>query len=190
MKTGLLVTSLLLLVGCSSAPQKNLPPPPLSISKITQWETSGRVGIRTENDAISGNFNWLGGKDILDLSIIGPFGQGATQLRRLDDGNIELKYDDIVVQGSSAADLLNSHFGWNFPVEQVSYWMRGLASPNTPSKIIKQFNSELPQEIIQDGWTITYSQFSTIDGLQLPSKLQAANPPFKVNLIITQWTIQ
>lgn len=190
LKTVALVLSTLLFLGCSSAPQKDLTPPPASVDKITRWETSGRVGIRTEQDAVSGNFSWSGGEDTLDLSIIGPFGQGATQLKRLNSGLIQLKYDDVTDQGTSANALLNTHFGWQFPVEQVAYWSRGLAAPSSTAEILYQADSSLPQEITQDGWTITYKDFSTVDGLKLPSKMQASNPPYRVNLIITEWTIQ
>ncbi|MFT2110040.1 lipoprotein insertase outer membrane protein LolB [Marinomonas sp. 2405UD68-3] len=189
MKIGIIITTLLLISACSNSPKK-APPIPKSIDQITQWETVGRVGIRTEEDALSGNFNWLHNQSTFDLSIIGPFGQGATHLKQIENGNIELKYQDVTVEGTSAHALLNEHFGWQFPVNQVTYWIRGLPSPNSHYEIFNRFNSDRPEEIIQDGWTVTYKEYSTIDTLELPSKLQASKPPFRVNLIITQWTIQ
>jgi outer membrane lipoprotein LolB len=178
-----------ILTGCSRAPTHQIPPP-LTVADITQWETVGRVGIRTQDDALSGNFSWRQGDNLLDLSIIGPFGQGATSLRQTQTGEIELKYDNITVQGPSADQLLLHHFGWQFPVSQVAYWIRGLPAPSSSATVLPRFDSPLPQSIQQDGWIVEYKQFSDVRGLQLPSKLEASNPPYRVNLIINQWTIQ
>ncbi len=188
MKIGFILSTLLLITACSNTPKKA--PIPDSIDQISQWETVGRVGIRTEDDAISGNFNWLQNQSSFDLSIVGPFGQGATHLKQETPGSVELKYKDVIVEGTSAHSLLNTHFGWQFPVNQVTYWIRGIPSPNSSYEIMNRFNSNLPDEITQDGWTVSYKEFITVGTLELPSKLQASKPPFRVNLIITQWNIQ
>ncbi|WP_191600626.1 lipoprotein insertase outer membrane protein LolB [Marinomonas algicola] len=189
MRIGFIITTLMFISGCSNTP-KNTTPKPLTVDAISQWETVGRVGIRTEEDALSGNFNWFQNNATFDLSIVGPFGQGSTLLTQTAPGQVELKYEDNIIQGTSARTLLSDHFGWQFPVDQIAYWIRGLPSPSSPYEVSNGFRSERPEEIIQDGWIVTYKDYSTIDGLELPSKLQASNPPFRVNLIITQWTIK
>ncbi|MCZ2720606.1 lipoprotein insertase outer membrane protein LolB [Marinomonas sp. 15G1-11] len=189
MRIGFIITTLILISGCSNTPKVSTPTP-VTVDQITQWETVGRVGIRTEEDALSGNFNWFHNNSKFDLSIIGPFGQGSTHLAQISPGNVELKYNDVEVNGTSARTLLSEQFGWQFPVEQVSYWIKGLPSPNSPYEIQNGFNSDRAEEIIQDGWTVTYKEYTEVDGLELPSKLQASNPPYRVNLIITQWTIK
>ncbi|MEL0614893.1 lipoprotein insertase outer membrane protein LolB [Marinomonas arenicola] len=178
-----------LVAACTSQPQVQTPPPS-SVSTIKQWEAEGRVGIRTEDDAVSGNFNWQHSPNTFDLRIYGPFGQGSTELSKSKDGKVVLAYEDQKVEGYDAEQLLKQRLGWQFPVRQVTYWIRGLPYPNTPSTIKKSQNSELPEEITQDGWTISYQKFSDIRGLSLPQKMQVSRPPYRVNLIITQWTIQ
>lgn len=179
-----------LISACSSRPTGPVTPPPENVSAISKWETSGRVGIRTKNDAVSGNFNWQKDAKTFDLSIVGPFGQGATHLSQTTDGVVTLAYEDKVIKGNDPATLLQQELGWAFPVEQVTYWIRGLAYPNSAARISKDPDSQLPNKIEQDGWLITYSNFTKVDGLSLPQKMQVSNPPFRVNLIINQWTIQ
>lgn len=179
-----------LISACSSRPTGPVTPPPENVSAISKWETSGRVGIRTKNDAVSGNFNWQKDTKTFDLSIVGPFGQGATHLSQTTDGVVTLAYEDKVIKGNDPATLLQQELGWAFPVEQVTYWIRGLAYPNSAARISKDPDSQLPNKIEQDGWLITYSNFTKVDGLSLPQKMQVSNPPFRVNLIINQWTIQ
>lgn len=179
-----------LISACSSRPTGPITPPPESVSAISKWETSGRVGIRTKNDAVSGNFNWQKDPKTFALSIVGPFGQGATHLNQSNDGIVTLAYEDTVVTGNNPATLLQQELGWEFPVNQVTYWIRGLAYPNSAARISKDPDSQLPNKIEQDGWLITYSNFTKVEGLSLPQKMQVSNPPFRVNLIINQWTIQ
>lgn len=179
-----------LISACSTRPTGPITPPPENVQAISKWETSGRVGIRTQNDAVSGNFSWQKAPDTFELNIVGPFGQGATKLDQSVDGAVTLSYEDTVVKGNDPATLLQQELGWEFPVQQVTYWIRGLASPNSSATITKNADSQLPNQIEQDGWLITYSNFTKVDSLSLPQKMQVSNPPFKVNLIINQWTIQ
>lgn len=179
-----------LISACSTQPKGPITPPPSSVEAISHWETSGRVGIRTENDAISGNFDWQKTPSTFSLNIIGPFGQGATSLKKTTEGKVTLAYENTQVTGTSAAELLQQELGWAFPVEQVTYWIRGLASPYSPALIERDSTTDNISNIKQDGWVISYRNFSQVNGLLLPQRMQVSNPPFNVNLIINQWTIQ
>jgi outer membrane lipoprotein LolB len=179
-----------LLGACSSTPSGPITPPPTSVDAISKWETSGRVGIRTPKDAVSGNFNWQKNPASFSLNIVGPFGQGATKLNQEKDGLVTLAYEDTLVSGNNPAKLLQQELGWEFPVDQVNYWIRGLADPSTSAQITNDVKTDLPSTIEQDGWLITYTNYTDVEGLSLPQKMQVSNPPFRVNLIINQWTIQ
>lgn len=185
-----LMAATALLSACSSRPSGPIIPPPTSASAISKWETSGRVGIRTKNDAISGNFTWQKDPKTFALSIVGPFGQGAINLKKNQDSLVTLAYEDTLTTGSDPGVLLQQELGWEFPVEQVTYWIRGLPAPNSPFRVSNNTKTKQPDTIEQDGWSIQYTNFVNVDGLSLPQKMQVSNPPFKVNLIINQWTIQ
>lgn len=185
-----IITFTLFLCACSTKPTGPIIPPPSSVTAISKWETSGRVGIRTLDDAVSGNFNWQKDIKTFALSIVGPFGQGATQLNQKESGLVTLAYENRIITGDNPATLLQEELGWSFPVEQVTYWIRGLADPNSPAQITKEIDSDVIDRIEQDGWVVTYNNFTKIGSLFLPQKMQVANPPFKVNLIINKWTVQ
>ena len=186
----LIIILAILLSACGTTPIKPTTPPPSTQDAITKWENSGRVGIRTPDDAISGNFNWQKSPSTFSLNIVGPFGQGATKLNQSENGTVTLSYEDNVVTGKDPAKLLQQELGWEFPVDQVTYWIRGLPSPNSAAQISTNSETKRPDQIKQDGWLITYSRFIDVDGLSLPKKMQVSKPPFKVNLIINKWTIQ
>lgn len=178
-----------LIAACTSQPQKQTPPP-ASVSAIKEWSTEGRVGIRTKDDAVSGNFDWHHTEQTFDLHIYGPFGQGSTKLTKDKEGKVTLYYKGKTVVGYDAGALLNQQLGWQFPVKQVVYWIKGQPYPNTPSKITYRSGSKLASKIIQDGWTINYEKYTSDQGLSLPQKLQVTRMPYRVNLIINQWNIQ
>jgi outer membrane lipoprotein LolB len=163
---------------------------PSSVNSITQWQATGRVGIRTSDDAISGNFNWHHSPQGFSLVISGPFGQGTTKLSQDDSQQVILEYKDIKATGSNPELLLKQHFGWQFPVSQIAYWARGLAEPSAAAAFSYNVESQHLEELVQDGWTVTYKEYTQVQGLTLPRKLQAVKAPFRVNLIINDWTIQ
>ncbi|SBS26752.1 Outer-membrane lipoprotein LolB precursor [Marinomonas spartinae] len=179
-----------LLSACSMFQTAPKPPAPKSVQAITQWDTEGRVGIRTPNDAVSGNFNWHESPTEFSLNIYGPFGQGATKLSGVNGKKVTLAYEDKTIVGKDAASLLKQKLGWEFPVNQVTYWMRGLPYPYTPYQSKRNPKTHLLEQLQQDGWKITYKKFSKVEGLQLPQTMQVARPPYRVNLIITDWTVQ
>ncbi|MBR7890012.1 outer membrane lipoprotein LolB [Marinomonas sp. A79] len=189
-RTLCLLTLTAAISACSTKPTGPIVPPPTDANAITKWETSGRVGIRTQDDAISGNFSWERDPKTFALDIVGPFGQGAIKLNKNAEGVVSLAYDDVVKIGSDPAALLQQELGWAFPVDQVTFWIRGLPSPTSPAQLNHDPDSNLLSTIEQDGWLITYNNFTDVNGLALPQKMQVSNPPFKVNLIINQWTIQ
>lgn len=175
--------------ACSTTP-KQVIIPPANVDAITQWQASGRVGIRTSQDAISGNFNWQHNPEDFSLVISGPFGQGTTKISQDVNQLVTLEYKDTKVSGDSPETLLEQHFGWQFPVTQIAFWARGLAEPNSAAAFSYNVETQLLEQLIQDGWTVNYKEYQDVLGLQLPRKLQAIKAPFRVNLIINDWTIQ
>ena len=180
----------LLLAGCSVSPTTPKAPTPERVEDISAWQTEGRVGIRTEQDAISGNFNWVHNPEHYELNIYGPFGQGATRLEGTPGQEARLTYDDKELNGPSAEALLYHELGWHFPVTNVQYWIRGMASPDSAADISYQADGVTLEQIVQDGWTVTYREFTELDGLKLPQRMQVTHTPYRVNLIITDWTVQ
>ncbi|MCV2403720.1 lipoprotein insertase outer membrane protein LolB [Marinomonas sp. C2222] len=180
----------ILISACSSKPKGPVHTPPSSVEAISSWETSGRVGIRTADDAVSGNFNWQKTPNTFSLKVVGPFGQGATTLTQNNNSLVTLSYDGKQVTGSSPAELLEQELGWGFPVEDVDYWIRGLISPHSNAEVKTDSATLRPQQITQNGWLITYTNFTEVDGLYLPQKMQVQNPPYRINLIINQWTVR
>lgn len=178
------------LISACSTPQKQVIIPPSSVEAITKWQATGRVGIRTSEDAISGNFNWQHTPTTFDLTISGPFGQGTTKISKSQDQIVSLEYKDTKVTGNDPQSLLEQHFGWQFPVTQIAFWARGLAEPNSAAAFSYSADTQLLEQLIQDGWTVNYKEYKEVQGLQLPRKLQAIKAPFRVNLIINDWTIE
>lgn len=180
----------ILMVGCSVTPPAQVDSLPKTTADITGWHTEGRVGIRTKDDALSGNFTWDHSPEYYELNIFGPFGQGATRLFGIPNKEANLSYDDKELKGNNPEVLLYRELGWNFPVTNVQYWIRGLAAPNSKAEIAYREDGVSPTQIIQDGWTIAYKEYSSVGHLQLPQRLQVTRSPYRVNLIITDWIVK
>ncbi len=161
-----------------------------NINTIKQWDTKGRVSIKTPNVAVYGNFDWHESPINFSLRIYGPLGQGSTKLSGINNKKVTLTYSNKKIVGRNATSLLRKKLGWEFPVNQVKYWIRGLPYPKTPYRLTNNNKTRLPAIIRQDSWKVSYKTFSDVKGLYLPKTIQVSHPPYQVNLIITNWNIQ
>src|SRR5690606_18888434 len=71
----------------------------------------------------------------------------------------------------SAEDLLEQQIGWRLPVENLLWWVRGLPAPDSPSRLQLNPDSRLAR-LAQAGWTVEYSRYQEVEGVQLPQRLQ------------------
>ena len=78
--------------------------------------------------------------------------------------------------------------GWEIPVENLAWWVRGLAAPG---KIPRQALDEQGNlsELLQGGWTIKYGNYRSFEGVNLPVKLTAHQSDWKVKLAIRKWDL-
>ena len=77
------------------------------------------------------------------------------------------------ISGPDADQLLEGLTGWRLPVAGLADWIEGRPSPDRPAST--QRDGERISEIVQDGWTIRYAEFSSVT--QRPRRLLLERPP-------------
>src|SRR5438132_1472646 len=119
----------------------------------TSFEVSGRIAVRSEDDAFSGNFAWRHSPDADSIDLLSPLGQTAARLSRDAAGIRFQSGDGHSLQAPDWEALTQRALGWSLPVAGLSYWMQGVPAPNTGHKSNNDEANRL-QELHQDGWTI------------------------------------
>lgn len=157
-----------------------------AVEPIVSWTLQGKLGMRSPQQSGSGTLLWLQWQDNYDIRLSGPLGRGATRITGSPAGIVLEMAGQEPLHAATAEDLLEQQIGWRLPVEHLLWWVRGLPAPNSPSRLQLDIESRLAR-LQQSGWTIEYSRYQDVDGVQLPQRMQLAGQDILLTLIITQW---
>lgn len=196
MRTLLAPALALLLAGCAGlGPQESVEGPgnaadwnahKAHISEIDGWQISGKIGIQAPQDSGSGTLFWLQRQDYFDIRLSGPLGRGATRLTGRPDA-VAL---EVASQGRFEADspeaLVESQLGWQLPVSNLLWWIRGLPAPDSRSRIALDGAGRLAS-LQQDGWDVQYLGYSEENGYTLPSRIKLAGRDLQITLVVKDW---
>ncbi|MCQ4318468.1 lipoprotein localization protein LolB [Stutzerimonas zhaodongensis] len=156
------------------------------IGTIDGWQISGKIGIQAPQDSGSGTLFWLQRQDYFDIRLSGPLGRGATRLTGRPDA-VSL---EVAGQGRYEAEspeaLVETQLGWQLPVSNLLWWVRGLPSPESRSRVQLDVDGRLAR-LQQDGWDVEYLAYSEEDGYALPSRIKLAGRDLKITLVVKDW---
>ena len=156
------------------------------ISEIDGWQINGKIGIRAPQDSGSGTLFWLQRQDYFDIRLSGPLGRGATRLTGRPDA-VAL---EVAGQGRFEAEspeaLVESQLGWQLPVSNLLWWIRGLPAPDSRSRVELDGNGRLAH-LQQDGWDVQYLDYSDKNGFALPSRIKLAGRDLQITLVVKDW---
>lgn len=156
------------------------------ISSLDAWQINGKVGIRAPKDSGSGTLFWLQRQDYYDIRLSGPLGRGAARLTGRP-GEILLEVaNQGRYQAASPEQLLQDQLGLNLPVSHLLWWIRGLPSPDSKSRLNLDGQSHLAQ-LSQDGWYVEYPSYAEQNGFWLPERIKLSGYDLQVTLVIKDW---
>ena len=192
----LILSMALLLAGCSGLTQKqDIAVPAHSWDELRQalltadsWQLKGKIGIRTPSENQSASLYWLQQQQHYQIELTGPLGQGGARIDGNGEGiTINIAGEDPLWAASPEL-LMEQTLGWQFPVHQLLYWVRGIPAPGQPFEL--SLNQQRPQKIIQNNWEINYLRFSNQQGYSLPEKLTISQNDLRLTIIAKEWQIQ
>lgn len=174
---------LLLISACSSQP--SLPTTTQTLepnAQLWHWQAQGRIAFANEKNNHSANLDWQQKGYNYQLQILGPLGQGSARLEGEPFKVILTTSDGKQLQASSPEQLLAENSGWELPLSNMVYWIRGIVAPGHHQKIDKQ-------TFIQNGWTVEWRRFTQVGSHQLPSLLIAEKGQVSFRLAINKWQL-
>ncbi|RRJ83688.1 lipoprotein insertase outer membrane protein LolB [Aestuariirhabdus litorea] len=187
---------LLLLSACST-----LPPPPqvvpdalreqhwrshqLRMHALTQWQLSGKLGIRTQPKSASVHLNWEQHSVHYRIRIASVIGQTLALLQGSPEGLALSTADDETRYSGSAEELLLEELGWELPVSNLYYWIRGIPAPGSSAHTLN--GQGLLESLQQGDWSLHFSRYQQVGNWQLPGRLVAEGPAARLTFIINDW---
>lgn len=193
MKTSFLLLVLIIsasLQGCSIFDlQQNNATLKTQLDQIQSWKVRGKLSVIEQQQAVTGYLTWDQIDDNYDLFLSGPFGQGSSHLI----GNEQ--YASLSIGGKepvlaeSAEQLMQQYLGWQFPVLDLRYWVKGQASPNSQATEVRDAMGLL-ESLHQHGWDVQFSRYQRKDNTWLPGRIKMSGHQLKFTFAIKEWTIR
>ncbi len=188
----LLALLALMLAGCETAPQKSGGAAALQqhyLARLPKWEAEGKIAIRRGDKRESASFKWTQERDHYAIHLFGPFGQGATWLKRTERGVTLENAKTGVRQAPTAEELMQAVVGWQVPVSNLQFWLRGLSAPQPAPTGVELDATGLLTQLQQQGWQVDYSKHGNFAGWWLPTKVVAGRDELQVTLVIKHWNL-
>lgn len=199
---------IILMSGCAQQPQKVQPPTnkedwekhQSQVLDIRDWQATGKLGVKVPNDGGSASMHWQQRDTEYQIDLNGPLGLGKMTINGKPDAVTLLQGDKPAQNAKTAEELIIKNTGWNIPVTQLAYWVRGLPAPK--SKVTRYaFNEQGGlSELEQAGWKITYGDYlqttlaastlSPSQNIALPGRITAEFKDVRLTLIIREWQLQ
>ena len=158
------------------------------LQELESWELRGRVNVRYDNESHTPRINWLQQNVEYHIRLWGTFNAGNTLIVGRP-GYVSLENDGETVDASSPEELILRQMGYELPISQLNYWIKGLPSPDSSFQL--SFN-ELNQltTIEQADWTINLSDMRQYGQVSLPRRVELTRPrnDIRLRFIGLNWT--
>lgn len=192
-----LLFSLLLVQGCAllqPSGSGTLPPPDTQIDwldhvkKLTllkEWQIKGKIGVRTKDDGGSAYVDWTQSHDSFHIILNGPLGQGTTIVSGNPSG-ARLEQSDGTYIAESPDQLVQEHTGWEIPINDLLYWIKGLPAPTGEPQYTHNAMGTLAT-LEQDGWNLEFDQYIVSMGTLLPQRIRIRKGELRVIVVVKDW---
>lgn len=161
------------------------------LTALQSWTAQGNIAARTAKSGWNAYYDWQQQNANYSLILFGPLGIGRTQLSGTQGANGQVTLVTSKQQTFTASSpelLLQQQTGWNLPVSNLYYWLRGLPAPHQHYReSLDAYNHLL--HLYQDGWHISYLHYTTVNGIDLPQRILLTDPDWQVQMIITKWKV-
>lgn len=150
------------------------------------WSLHARFAASDGRHGGSGSLDWRQSGQQFQFILRAPITGKTVQLDGGPDGAVLTGLGKAPLAGRDADTVLNQEFGWDIPVADLAWWIRGLRAPGDPAVLTFGTNG-LPATLDQDGWHVDYRDWYAERTPPLPRKVYASREPYTVRMSIEQW---
>ncbi len=158
------------------------------LNNITHWTTRGAFSITTPQEAQIANYTWkLTDQTHYTLHIASSL--NLYQLHITQSGNTVtlVKDQKQPLTANNPEALMQQALGYSLPISNLYYWIRGLPAPGTKQTTYNDYG--LLTQLEQDGWTITFLNYTHQGNVDLPQLIRLTGHHLAIKLVIKQWEL-
>lgn len=158
------------------------------LAQLTQWEFTGRVGVRDDNDSQSSRIRWRQKGDSFVINLWGTLNAGATEITGSASGVTLSQEGNAPLFAASPEQLIYEQLGYELPVTQLNYWIKGIPAPASPSEL--SFNEENALiGLKQLNWHVEYLAYTNFGTESLPTRMRIEKPPLRLDFVRLDWKL-
>jgi outer membrane lipoprotein LolB len=192
----LLLASLLLLNGCAALRQPVTTTPVTwsqqqrQLEQIQAWQLTTRTGVHLPNNRnLLTSLDWTQQPQQYQITVYSPLNLGSIKITGNKNRVTLWKSSTQSFSAATPEQLMQSQLGWQLPISNMYYWIRSLPVPGVASE--KQFEATGHLVVLQQqGWTIHYRSFTTVQQLELPSHIELTDGSTRIRIIVKNWQLQ
>jgi len=185
----------LILSGCTSIPPSPTTPATQNINQqhiaklaqIQHFALKGRLGVVTQKQGFSGGINWKHTQTSDNIEMFSPLGGKIADIAKTPTEVTLTTQDSQSIKAIDAESLTELTLGWRLPLTGLSDWALGKPSK---SKIDASTWDEQGHLTLlkQDGWDISYENYTDNNGFALPSKIVLKSEKVNLKLLVEKWS--
>ena len=187
-----------LLNGCSTLFPRTQQPfnPNLSwkhryheLNQMNQWNLQGSIAVHTPKKSFTAHLIWQQKSEgNYSITLFGPLGMNTVQITG-SQGLFTLRTSsNQTLTAKSPEQLLFQELGWNLPLSNLYYWVRGLPAPSKQA-ILSWDAYHHVQTLQQARWQIRYLDYQSVGKNDLPTKITLQNDFISLRIAIHSWEV-
>ena len=160
-----------------------------ALAPLDRWDLEGRVAIDAGRDGYSGSLSWAQDGESLDFRFKGPLGFGGLRIwGGAESLTVKTHKGETFTVTDPERDF-GARLGWSLPIRSMRYWMAGIPAPGAPFEAAVDGRGR-PTRLVQQGWTVTYAEYQTVGGLELPKRLEIVRDDVRIKVVAERWTMK
>lgn len=158
------------------------------LNRLQSWDLSGKIAMQSTQDAGTASVNWRQKSASFAITLAGPLGSNSLHLVGKPGSVYMQTANGQSLHANTPEVLVKKAWGFNLPVSNLRYWIRGLPVPQVAANSQFDATGRL-QRLTQQGFVINYLNYTHVNAIDLPQRISITSPSLKIKMIIYRWQI-
>ena len=158
------------------------------VNNIQQFSIKGRLGAMTNPKGFSGRVAWQHTSENDHIDIFSPLGGKVAYITKTSQDVALTNNKGEQVSAEDAETLTEKTLGFRLPLSGLSHWVLGKPSNTGLVNYVTWDQNGRINRMQQNGWDITYKDYSMQEGYFLPKKVTLRTDTLIIKLITEKWS--
>ncbi len=157
-----------------------------TLSNIKAFALKGRLGVVTQKQGFSGGIDWQHQAITDNIDVFSPVGGKIANIAKTPNGVTLTDQKGYSVSAQDAESLTETTLGFRLPLTGLSDWAIGRPSASKIDAANWDETGRLTA-LKQDGWDISFENYSMQNGVDLPSKIMLKSEKVNLKMLVEKW---